>query len=798
MMAVSTRLAHPVALPTAGAWSWALRCLVLFCLCLPAVVVRSAGEKLVVQVQPDHGRPVIHVNGMPVMLPTYCPVGFDREHFLQAVPWFTPQKMGAYFLFVPYVQGDGWGATAFWHGDEIGGTPAQGKYGRDAISFEEQIAYITARDPGAYFFVRGISHDPPPSWLALHQDQLFISEDGQPVANAPSLASERYWTDMARAARAAVTYVEGQPWSNRVLGYWCGMFGEGTYAPPAQYYLYDHSPLMTTKWRAFLRAQYGTVEALRTAYRDPTLTFDTIEVPKDPLLGPQRQMAEQLYWQPAAMNQPRRDYLTLVSRLVHDGYAQIMRACAEATGGNKLCLYDAMKLPMQGWNLNGFFDMRQSWWPAYPEFMSGGGYLGMASLFDAPGFDGLITPHDYQARGVGGVYQPEGMVDSMVLRGKFFFGEMDLRTYNAPPMDYGSARDDREYAALSWRNFADSFTRGYQSYWMDLCGRNDGWYGNAPIQQCITRQVAAIRESARWTHADVPGIAVILDDSAVLETNGAGNYLNEAVMWETKMGLARCGVPFRLYLLDDLQLPNFPRHRVYYFPNLFKVDEARLRLLREKVFRDGNVVVWGPGSGISDGTALSRLSAEQLTGFRFEPLVMANLPRRTLITNFDHPITAGLPADVILGGPLAYGPGLFPRDGVTLGAAWTKQGKNYSGLAVKAFGKGARGTAKDAALGAGDWASVFTTAVPLPADLWRNLARYAGAHVYCDSNDILLADRTIVALHSSQSGVKKIALPGPSRVWDVISGREIGKRLTAITFTLQAPETRVFRVEEER
>lgn len=36
----------------------------------------------------------------------------------------------------------------------------------------------------------------------------------------------------------------------------------------------------------------------------------------------------------------------------------------------------------------------------------------------------------------------------------------------------------------------------------------------------------------------MPGIAMIIDDTAVLETSGAGNFLNEVVMWETKMGLA--------------------------------------------------------------------------------------------------------------------------------------------------------------------------------------------------------------------------------------------------------------------
>ena len=50
-----------------------------------------------------------------------------------------------------------------------------------------------------------------------------------------------------------------------------------------------------------------------------------------------------------------------------------------------------------------------------------------AKLFGPPGFDGILTPHDYQARGVGGVYEPEGIADSAVLRGTYFWAEMGTR-----------------------------------------------------------------------------------------------------------------------------------------------------------------------------------------------------------------------------------------------------------------------------------------------------------------------------------------------------------------------------------
>ena len=78
---------------------------------------------------------------------------------------------------------------------------------------------------------------------------------------------------------------------------------------------------------------------------------------------------------------------------------------------------------------------------------------------------------------------------------------------------------------------------------------------------------------------------MVLDDEAVLETNGNGAVLNEQVLWDLKLGLARCGVPYRIYLLDDLKLPNFPRHKLFYFPNLYRADDERVQLLQEKVLR---------------------------------------------------------------------------------------------------------------------------------------------------------------------------------------------------------------------
>ena len=766
-------------------------CLVLFC-CAGGGVQPASGA----EVRVHNGRPTAFVNGQPLPLAAYSPVRYE-VFFVEGTPRFFPHKMAAYFLSVPYDETSGdLACSVFWKGDQVSSTPG----GETKFSLDDQAAFVLEGDPEAHFIVRfGVRE--PKTWAALHEDQMVVNEKGETL-QVPSLASDLYWDYAVRFSRAVIEHCESRPWSDRIIGYAQFHRVEGSHVPLMFYWLYDHSPHMTRRWREYLKEKYGTPERLQEAYQDPSLTFENVGVPTDKLAGSAADVASLLYWQDAKDNQPLRDYLLLTRDIFHQRFRQISQAMRDATDRKRFFIHDALKQVMLGWDNRAFFDLKVSWRAAYPEQMAGSGHLNVAALFDANGSDGLITPHDYQARSVGGIFEPEGIADSAVLRGELFLCEMDLRTWadqrgRRSRGEYGCVRNMAEFEAVSWRNIATALTRGFSLYWMDLVS---DWFSTEEIHRVIARQVQVIKESADWPHQTVPGIAMILDDSAVLETNGAGNFFNEAVMWEQKMGLARCGVPYRIYLLEDLALENFPPHRVFYFPNLFRVDDQRLAVLEQKVFRDGNVVVWGPGSGMSDGTRIGRQSASKLTGFQFDYL-SANYQRRTLITDFTHPITQGLSADTIIGGPLPYGPMLFPRDGQSLGMAWTKQGRDYAGLSLKSFGKGAAGVYRgEDPLGAGDYASVFTTAIPLPAGLWRGLARFAGAHIYCETNDVLLADSSVVALHSIKSGEKRIALPGQFAVEDLITGEPVAARADEIVFDLEAPATRVFllRPAEER
>lgn len=749
-------------------------------LALAAATTAAGAEPLAAAIRPHDGRPTVFVDGSAVALAAYSPAGhWNRDLFHKQMAHFGDRGLNCVFVNIGQVdnpENRDFSATPLWVGDEV--TP------RPTAAFrlppDEQAEAVLRDNPKAFLIVRFGLHEPA-SWRDLHPGELFVDEDGKAFP-VPSLASEAYWDAAARFAASAIEYAEGRAWSERIIGYANFMRMEGTHEPLIQRSLFDHGPAMTARWRKWLEAKYGTVEKLRAAHGDELLTFAMVAVPRDRLRGAATDVAAIPYWQAGSANAPLRDYLLLQRDLYHEGFRKVAAAASavlEKIGRKRFVVYDSHKSVMLGWDNAGFFDKSVSWRHAYPELMAGSGNLGIANLFAGRGIDGLITPHDYQARGVGGVFEPEGVADSAVLRGKYVLCEMDTRTW-AGKDPIAPARDAQEFAAVTWRNIATSLTRGFTPYWMDVY---EDWFAPREIQQTIDRQAAVLRESVAWPHETVPGIAMILDDEAVLETNGDGRFLNEAVLWEWKTGLARCGVPVRIHLLDDLALPNFPPHRVYYFPNLFKIDAARRRLLEEKVLKNGHVVVWGPGTGISDGATIGAETASAVTGFTFDMLAV-NDHRRTLLSDTSHPLTKGLSPATVLGGPLAYGPVLLPRDGHALGHAWTKLGRNLAGLAVKE---------RQAADGS-KWTSVFTSTPGLPAGFWRNASRFAGAHVWCETDDIVLADTSLVAIHSAAGGARKLLLPRECVVVDVLTGQVVASGAREIDVHLAAPDTRVFRL----
>jgi hypothetical protein len=755
-------------------------------------------------VRPYRGKPTIFADDNPIDGYTYCnPLSAAQPGYEEVHRRFVEHGCKLYMAAVRGGVDNDWHTTAFWTDDNVFPEitdPAAG----EALHFVRQIRMILSAAPDARFWIRFQSATPPVSWRKKHPDDLLLDSFGKRFEE-PSLASDRYVEQVGRYIENVVRFCSRQPWADRVVGYIVYPLGEGTTVLTCEGSLFDRSPVMIRAFRDFLRKRYGTDDALQAAWGKAGIALASVEPPDDRdwkargetrrdkvELSNTRNSASphRLHWPDPMESAAERDYC-LCMRELTKRYLSAMLGAVKRHSPAKLAGIDAFKQTMLGWPLvprwTGDYQSHQGLMHAVS------GAFGMGELLDDPQLDVVATPHDYLNRGMGFGYEGEGIGDAVVARGKMMLMEEDQRTYLADDGTFNPLQPGAETAAGLWRNLGASLSRGYNTYPCEMCSRGC-WFNDDPIQKIMAGRARVQAAATRWQRREAPGIVMVIDDWSVLEEEFTIGYQYLAVIQQRLFGLARCGVPFRLHLLEDLARDDFPDcHKLFIFPNLFRVDEKRLDLIRRKVLRNGNVALFGPASGITNGRELSEAGASELTGIPLE-LIRKEIPRFVTLDRFDHPLTSRLPR-LSFGDSLAYGPLLVPvahPQVKRLGGIQLPAGLDGIGLALREFGRGAAGNGKGGERGAGDYASVFSCAVPLPEDLLRELARFSGTHVYGESDDVICADSCTLTVHSVRPGPRRISLPGPTTVWDLVEERKLGEGMTAIEYTVVPPQTRLF------
>ncbi|MET3870732.1 hypothetical protein [Puniceicoccus vermicola] len=635
------------------------------------------------------------------------------------------------------------------------------------FSLPERVAYILERCPEARFMLRYFAAAPK-EWREKYPEELALSEEGKTTSDT-SLASKRYEEDHRVALHHMIRWVEAQPWRDRVMGYLTLHESEGTSKIGADGFLFDHSEPMRKAFREF-----------KPEYTD---------FPSQKRFEEGRLSGRGMTWLNPEDSQMERDYFELMRQLFLRRCQVFMETAQDALQGRQVLLgMDALKQGMAGWQINPFFAGRAPR-SHHAEPLVAAGSIGVDETLQIPGFNILNTPYDYTFRHMGGQPEPEGAVDSAVLRGKLFLVEDDCRSFTASEGEsYGFYRNAAEVRAGYWRNAAAAIARGYQFYWMDVTGRRNpkgGYFRDPCIMETVASILPVVEKSRDWEHEDVSAIAVILDDRAALHEDFSSNFQNLASFWQRLTGLSQAGLPYRVYLWEDLLNDRLPDHRLFIFPNLFFVDDERMAVLRERVLGRGRVVLWGPGTGITDGKKLGADRASEVTGIPMS-FTKERGARRVVLSAFDHAITENLPAPMAYGDSFAYGPLLWPEwdeSASTQGIVLGTRGVNRPGLVIKEMGEGGN-----------RWTSVYTAAVPVPGALIREFARHGGAHIYSEENDVILASKHFLGVHATRAGTRVIRLPERCDVHDVVKNEEIAVDADHLTLTITPPETRVFRL----
>jgi len=334
-------------------------------------------------------------------------------------------------------------------------------------------------------------------------------------------------------------------------------------------------------------------------------------------------------------------------------------------------------------------------------------------------------------------------------------------------IDFCRANSLRETMALLKHNMAQDLTHGQGVWWAS-------WKVDPLKEPVFAPLIKGFQELGTFAldldlgpSAD---IAVLVDDESFFYESCAYHLDIPLIFQQRLWGLPKMGAPFDLYLLQDFVEGKLKTYKLYIFLNAFRLDERRREAIKRHVRQGNRAALWVYAPGyINKDSSLKNI--EELTGFRmgrgeqpWGPLVH--------ITDFAHPITAGLPQDLVWGTNNKLAPLFYVDDpqAKILGQVVYSQGNCKPGFAVKTYP---------------EWISIYCAAPNIPASVLRNIARFAGAHIYNEEGDVLYATPQLLGVHTVSGGRRRFKLPLPvDEVYDLFEQKTIAANVGAFQVDL--------------
>ncbi|MGQ9730201.1 MAG: beta-galactosidase, partial [Candidatus Zipacnadales bacterium] len=614
---------------------------------------------------------------------------------------------------------------------------------RNWVGVDRPVELTLRSDPQGYLLPR-FGCAPPAWWLEAHPDEVMLFSDGK--TQSMSMASELWLQECLQNVRALVRHCEEQ-YGDRFIGYHpCGQHtGEWFYERSWEPVLSDFSPAMNAGFRKWVKAKYGTEAALREAWADPNLTFDSVGVPT---------AEEQLHTELGFFRNPQRerktiDYFEYKQLAMEQPLEAIARVIKEETRGRKLVTF------FYGYT----FDMH-----GIPMGPQTSGHLAMARLVQCPDVDILTSPISYLDREQGGAGCFMSAVDTVRGAGKLWLNEDDTRTYLTRPEDnLGRVDTPQGTMWVHQRNFAQLLPRRLACWYMDLGGV--GWLNGADIWTNIGRlrslyERVLVRPST-WS----PEIAVIVDEQAPFYTK-CTRELHSPLVYQMRSQYFRLGAPFRIHLLSDLVDGFVPEVKAYIFLNCFHLDNKARAAVRQAIA--GKTAIWFYGAGLLNEQAEVG-NITEVTGLGLKP----GSPQPGRVSPVPSSLTEGVTEP-------------FGTETV-LDPLWLIEETD----AVQVLGRYGDGSAAAAYRRVGKGATAYIGTLHAPAQLLRNLLKPAGVHLYLNTDDVVLADEEFLALVATSAGTKTITLPTQRTVVDALTGETVAQQATTFSLPMELGQTRL-------
>ena len=369
-------------------------------------------------------------------------------------------------------------------------------------------------------------------WTTATRAYRNSATHGRQGQQFPSVASIKWRSDMAAALQHLVRHIQSSDYGDHVFGYMVtGLMTEEWYHWSIHTdELSDYSRHMLDAFRAWLRTRYRTVDALRQAWHNAQVDFDSAAIPRQA----ERQSGRERTFRDPTTDMPVIDYYQYYNEVIPELIDYFAWATKQACAGRKVV---------------GAFYAFMFEFGGDPEF----GHNALGRLLQSVNLDFVMVTASYGNRelGIGGDYM-RAPVTSVQLHRKLWYHDNDTASFRYWEMnrdqpdrervDYearrlGATQDLQETIWQYRRSVGFVLANGLTQSFFDLHG---GYFDDPGILAEIQRLNRLLAASVDHDLRSCAEILVLADEAscayATFESPWLGQTLQPVQLSLIKMG----------------------------------------------------------------------------------------------------------------------------------------------------------------------------------------------------------------------------------------------------------------------
>ena len=743
--------------------------------------LKNTGTDLVTGVEKFYGIPTFTLNGKPYMIPvmeTYERNGTYFADFAKAGTQIFSMNTNT-------------GEDMYNRGVAI--RPAKDKWDFSGLDHWVENALKTRPDA---MFMPMVYVSTPKWWLDENPSEIELFENSTPYSRPaaagtrqgrlyPSLASEKWRNEMAFNLKKLLEYINNSEYGNRVFGYLlAGLNTEEWWHFGGPDYAYSN--LYLEGYKKWLGKKYKSNESLRSAWQKKDISFETVKLPG----LSERIVNRTLRKVPDEMHVI--DFWAYHNEIIPETIDFFAGIVNEMT--NRKNVVGAL-YPYTFWD-------RDPWI----------GHNAVKQYLASPNLDFAFVTAGYSDRRPGGCDYARAPVLSVQMHNQVFYFDSDyashlqtlkqqLQQLNKPGLD-----DEAKFQILDrptteesrGKTTAEDINLFLRIAGFNLCSGTfqsffviyNGAYASEQIMKAVETINKMYERSVAYDRSSNAEILFVADEVSCSYCGSSSNYeggrsrLLERTLLRTQFTIPKIGAPVDQIFLHDIGLVDMNRYKLVVFTNCFNTTKEQRQIINDRVKGGKRIIMWSyvPGyfeTNSSSDKLMSDLIGIQLRVSNDESLVSSMIE----IRKNEHPLSQ-----------------MFDKAGVI---AVEEAGQSYCKM-ISVTDKdsvpiGFHPETTDIKLAVKDmktWISLYSFTANCTSGFFRELARYAGVHIYHELDDTFYINNSYMCIHANGRGRKVISFPDYMSVINALDENILFKRAKKIFCDLQHGETKIFRLEK--